>query len=222
MHICVWYIDAHTFIKKFLSYDSSYFKFWFLFEVTKLKFILHFNLFIFWCINIVKKIFLIYSKSAFYYFLAWWWEKYLWKRSPLKHTCSWRDKLIVLLILNRQAKVFLRITVLPFEVKYGKWKKKKEKTATPALTWEVLRTAKAYSNIAKMCSSCLHEKLAIITYPYRDELLNRRSELITKCRHTCKRFLFILDYFHVQFFDFNIDSTINAETWDAFVLLATM
>ena len=29
---------------------------------------------------------------------AWWWEKYLSKRSPLKHTCSRRDKLIVLLL----------------------------------------------------------------------------------------------------------------------------
>ena len=34
-------------------------------------------------------------------------EKYLSKRSLLKHTCSWRDKLIVLWILNRQEKIFL-------------------------------------------------------------------------------------------------------------------
>ena len=32
------------------------------------------------------------------------------KRSPLKHTCLWRDRLIVLSILNRQAKMFLRIS----------------------------------------------------------------------------------------------------------------
>ena len=30
-----------------------------------------------------------------------WWEKYLSKRSPLKHTCSWRDKLIVLQSFGR-------------------------------------------------------------------------------------------------------------------------
>ena len=41
--------------------------------------------------------------------LAWWWEKYLSKRSQIKHTCSWRDKLIALWTLNRQAKIFLRI-----------------------------------------------------------------------------------------------------------------
>ena len=31
------------------------------------------------------------------------------ERSPLKCTYSWRDKLILLLILNRQAKIFLHI-----------------------------------------------------------------------------------------------------------------
>ena len=59
---CVWYIDAHAFMKKCLSYDSSYLKFWFLFEVAKLDFKLDFNLFIFGCINIFKMIFLIYWK----------------------------------------------------------------------------------------------------------------------------------------------------------------
>ena len=41
-------------------------------------------------------------------YVARWWEKYLSKRIPLKHSCSWRDKLIVLWILNREAKIFLR------------------------------------------------------------------------------------------------------------------
>ena len=63
---------------------------------------------------------------------------------------------------------------------------KKRKNVAPALTWEVLRTAKSYLNITKWCSLCLHEKLAIINYPYPDELLNRRSELVTKCRHENK------------------------------------
>ena len=63
---------------------------------------------------------------------------------------------------------------------------KKRKNVTLALTWEVLRTAKAYSNITKSCSLCLYEKLAIITYPYPDELINRQSELATKCRHENK------------------------------------
>ena len=79
------------------------------------------------------------------------------------------------------------VTVLPFQVIYEK--RKKRRNLTPALKWEVLRTAKAYFNITKRCFLCLHEKLAIITYPYPDELLNRRSELVTECRHEKKSLL---------------------------------
>ena len=59
------------------------------------------------------------------------------------------------------------------------WEMKKRKNVAPAITCEVLRTVKKYSNITKRCSLCLHEKLAILTYPYPDELFNRRSELVT-------------------------------------------
>ena len=59
---------------------------------------------------------------------------------------------------------------------------KNRNNVTPALTWEILRTAKACSNLTKRCSLCLHEKLAILTYPYPDEFLNRQSELVTRCR----------------------------------------
>ena len=44
-------------------------------------------------------------------YVARWSEKYLSNRNPLKHTCSWRDKLIVLWTLNRQAKISFRITI---------------------------------------------------------------------------------------------------------------
>ena len=58
-----------------------------------------------------------------------------------------------------------------------------KKNVAPAPTWEVLRTEKIYSNIIKSCTLCIYEKLVIINYPYPDELLDRRSELVTKCRH---------------------------------------
>ena len=35
-------------------------------------------------------------------YVARWWEKYLSKCSPLKHTCSWHDKLIVLRLTSRK------------------------------------------------------------------------------------------------------------------------
>ena len=56
-----------------------------------------------------KKLSTIYQTAKVLVVLARWWEKHLSKRNPLKHTCSWRDKLILLWILNRQAKIFLRI-----------------------------------------------------------------------------------------------------------------
>ena len=54
-----------------------------------------------------KKLSTIYQTAKILVVLAQWWEKYLLKHSPLKHACSWRDKLIALWILNRQAKIFL-------------------------------------------------------------------------------------------------------------------
>ena len=39
---------------------------------------------------------------------------------------------------------------------------------------------------------CLEEKMAIITYPDQEKLLNERSELISKCRHENK---FLLKYY---------------------------
>ena len=66
------------------------------------------------------------------------------------------------------------------------WKMKKRKNVTPALTWEILRFAKGYSNITKRCSFCLHEKLAVVTYSIPNELLNKWFELVTKCTHENK------------------------------------
>ena len=98
---------------------------------------------------------------------------------------------------------------------------KKRRNVTPALAWEVLRTAKTYSNITKRCSLCLHEKLAIITYPYPDELLNRRSELITKCKHENK---FLLKNFNSYDWGFepsdNLRKYIINDIPNGFILLA--
>ena len=50
------------------------------------------------------------------------------------------------------------------------------------INWSILATAPAYSNKTKRCHLCLTEKLYLIRAkkPY---LLNKRSELISKCRH---------------------------------------
>ena len=50
-----------------------------------------------------------------------WWEKYLSKRSLIKHTYSWRDKPIVLWKLNRQAKRFLGTPILRLNFQIIQW-----------------------------------------------------------------------------------------------------
>ena len=48
-----------------------------------------------------------------------------------------------------------------------------------------MRQAAPYSNISKRCL-CLHEKLVIALYPNSEELLNKRSEMVSICRNLNK------------------------------------
>ena len=66
------------------------------------------------------------------------------------------------------------------------WELKKKTIEIPKLTWSILKIVPGYLNISKRCLLCLHEKLYIPTYPDQEELLNKRSELISKCRHENK------------------------------------
>ena len=54
------------------------------------------------------------------------------------------------------------------------------------LSWEMMWQATPYSNISKPCLLCLHEKLTIALYPNPENLLNKRSEMISKCHHLIK------------------------------------
>ena len=47
-------------------------------------------------------------ERCFSHHLVQWWKEYLLKRSLIKHSCSWCDKIIVLWTLNQQAKIILR------------------------------------------------------------------------------------------------------------------
>ena len=57
------------------------------------------------------------------------------------------------------------------------------------LKWCILRCVLPYSNISNKCLLCLYEKLEIATYQNQKELLNKRSEILCKCRHDNKFFL---------------------------------
>ena len=61
----------------------------------------------------------------------------------------------------------------------------KQKQQAPRLTWDIKGQYKAYNPTLKKCNVCLNEKLAMIDDPDKN-LLNKRSEVISQCRHRNK------------------------------------
>ena len=57
-----------------------------------------------------------------------------------------------------------------------------------SLKWSILKRATAYQRGAKQCNLCLEEKLCILKAK-NENLLNKRSELVSKCRHENKFYL---------------------------------
>jgi len=56
------------------------------------------------------------------------------------------------------------------------------------ITWSIHSRATPYSNVSKRCNLCLAEKLAILNAD-KAVTLNKRSELVSKCRHENKFYL---------------------------------
>ena len=61
----------------------------------------------------------------------------------------------------------------------------KESGFVPQIKWRIRRNVCAYNLENKQCQLCLNEKLEIALYE-GDNLLNKKSELISKCRHLNK------------------------------------
>ena len=64
----------------------------------------------------------------------------------------------------------------------------KDSNTNYKIDWSILATAPAYSNKRKRCHLCLTEKL-YLTKAKKPTLLNKRTELISKCRHENKFYL---------------------------------
>ena len=62
-----------------------------------------------------------------------------------------------------------------------------KRNITPTLSWEIIDRARPYTNGSKTCSLCLTEKFHIITS--QKKFLNKRSELVSTCRHGNKYLL---------------------------------
>ena len=67
------------------------------------------------------------------------------------------------------------------------WELKKHGNPEPTIKWSLVDTAIPDVNGSKKCNLCLTERYHIITSPLL--LLNKRSELMSKCRHENKFYL---------------------------------
>ena len=56
------------------------------------------------------------------------------------------------------------------------------------INWRIIKRARAYKGNPSRCNLCLSEKLCILT-SQNFSLLNKKSELVTKCRHENKFFV---------------------------------
>ena len=56
---------------------------------------------------------------------------------------------------------------------------------TPKVTWRIIRKCAPFNTTKRKCFLCLNEKYEIASYKL-DNLLNKRSERINKCRHQNK------------------------------------
>ena len=65
----------------------------------------------------------------------------------------------------------------------------KSRNYTPKVTWTIVRKCLPFNLNSKKCHLCLNEKLEIALFK-EEKLLNKRSELISKCRHQNKFTLF--------------------------------
>ena len=72
-------------------------------------------------------------------------------------------------------------STLNLQMNYGVLKT----TTTPNIVGEILRKHQTYNPNTNRCSLCLSEKLEIVRYKGHN-LLNKRSEIINKCRHRNK------------------------------------
>ena len=62
----------------------------------------------------------------------------------------------------------------------------KNKGLTPEIQWSILKKSNTPKCFDGRCSLCLEEKIQIMTYPVPEKLLNKRCELIARCRHKDK------------------------------------
>ena len=62
----------------------------------------------------------------------------------------------------------------------------KKRNINYTIKWKILKKSAGYNPISKKCNLCLSEKLEICSFVNKKNLINKRNELISKCRHENK------------------------------------
>ena len=61
----------------------------------------------------------------------------------------------------------------------------KDLNGNPCITWKIIRKSKSYNPNSKKCNLCSSEKFEIASFK-GSNILNKRSEVVSKCRHQNK------------------------------------
>ena len=64
----------------------------------------------------------------------------------------------------------------------------RDSNITPIIKWKIKRKCSKYKPNSRHCNLCLNEKLFILEHK-SDNILNKRTELVNKCRHENKFYL---------------------------------
>ena len=113
---------------------------------------------------------------------------------------------------NSKTKIYYGVSETAFKLRYANHKKTlnnikyqtdtelsneywniKSANKTWNISWEIFGNHKSYNQSSKRCLLCFNEKLAIALHK-DDNMLNKRSEVISNCRHRNKYML--ANYYH--------------------------
>ena len=134
---------------------------------------------------------------------------------PLDGACLTRNVLyeakVSSTLQNYEEKTYIGITEPTFKERYGNHRKSfnnkkystetelskeiwriKERNGTFRIKWRIIKQCPAYSPLTKKCLLCLNEKNEI-TFFEGSNLLNKKSEIISTCRHRLKHSLGVFD-----------------------------
>ena len=129
---------------------------------------------------------------------------------PLEHKCLTSKVIYKAVVENNvdtEKKFYIGLTESSFKERYNNHKKSfkhkkyeketelskyiwelKEQNKIPSVKWSVIKNVNSKAS-ANYCKLCLMEKLYIIKSLDNKDMLNTRSELISKCRHQNKYLL---------------------------------